>query len=235
MVTHSGPNSQFSGESLAIIKTAQRALTELDRQSDKAWTYWKQVGAGFVEIRTLAMREAGTNSPYGRAYTGAYARLLTHFKLGEKLKDPGDRQKLVAVMDNLPAIEAWLGKLTKEQRRWTHPTSIYRNWQKSLVPPKNYAGASAKEQKEAVQDALTDKVIALGKEKAQLQRETYRPVKFDSKEEAEEFADTLGNYSAIMLRDILIKRYPLQLPKVIPSDDAYADLPPVRLPSQEAE
>jgi hypothetical protein len=187
---------------------------ELDKQTDKAWTYWKQVGAGFVEIRTLAMQEAGTNRPYGRAYTAAYARLLAHFKLADRIKDPGDRQKLVAVMDNLPAIEAWLGKLTKEERRWTHPTSIYRNWQKSLMPPRKYEGAAAQQSKEAVNDALTDKVIALGKENARLARESLKPIRFNNDEEVEQFLDTLENYWAMRLRDMLNKRYPAPMPKV---------------------
>jgi len=117
-------------ESLVIIKRGQKALKDLDK--DKNWHSWLQVGEAIVECRTLAMRQAGGNAPYGRAYTAAFGYLMEHYKFVEHIKDKADRQKLVAIMDNLPDIEAWRATLSKDdRRRWNHPTTVYRQWQKA--------------------------------------------------------------------------------------------------------
>jgi hypothetical protein len=117
-------------ESLAIIKRGQRALTELDK--DKNWHSWLQVGEAIVECRRLAMLEAGTNAPYGRGYTAAFGRLMDHYKFAERIKDKADRQKLVAIMDNLPDVEAWRATLSPDdKRRWNHPTTVFRQWEKA--------------------------------------------------------------------------------------------------------
>jgi hypothetical protein len=121
--------SMFSTASLEIIRGAHQAFNKMDKNADKNWENIKLAGAGFIEMRRLAMVEAGTNRPYGRAYTAAYGRLLEASKLDERIKDKGDRQKLIELMDNLPAIEDWRATLPKEdRRRWNHPTTIFRHW-----------------------------------------------------------------------------------------------------------
>ena len=42
------------------------------------------------------------------------------------IKDKADRQKLVAIMDNLPEVEPRRATLSPDKRRWNHPTTVYR-------------------------------------------------------------------------------------------------------------
>jgi hypothetical protein len=117
-------------ESLVIIKRGQKAFKDLDK--DKNWHSWLQVGEAIMECRLTAMRHAGVNAPFGRGYTAAYAYLMEHYKFAEQIKDKGDRQKLVAIMENLPAVEAWRAGLSPEdKRRWNHPTTVFRQWDKA--------------------------------------------------------------------------------------------------------
>src|SRR3974390_636529 len=110
----------ITADSLAIIKRGQRALTDLDK--DRNWHSWLQVGEAIVECRSLAMRQAGVNAPYGRGYTTAFCYLMEHYKFADRIKDKADRQKLVAIMDNLPDVEAWRATLSADdKRRWNHP------------------------------------------------------------------------------------------------------------------
>lgn len=228
MAQYRSPSLAVSAESMAIIKTAKRALDELDKQTHKAWTYWKQVGAGFIELRTIAMREAETNKPYGKAYTSAFARLLEHFHFADRIKDPGDRQKLVAVIDNLPAVEAWLATLPAEdRRRWTHPTTIYRHWQKSLTPPRAYEG-KAPADKRVVEETLTEAVDSLRKENVQLKIDANKRCDVDLMRSSIEDIEAwlrmriLPEHKGRRLRDVLIELYPRLLPLVPvthPDDD----------------
>jgi hypothetical protein len=220
--------SDFPENSLEIIREAHHALNQMDKQAIKSWDFWKQVGAGLVEVRRLAMARAMTNAPYGRGYTAAHAPILAASKLDQRIKDKGDRQKLIAVMDNLPAVEAWLETLSKEdRRRWTHPTTVYKKWQESLRPPGDYKDKdNPKDRKEAIEDALADKNVALTKENAELKMTAYHPKSFADDEEMENYLDTVGHYWALRMRDMLNKRYPAQtpMPKVQPTtDDASED------------
>jgi hypothetical protein len=119
--------SAMTPDSLVIIKRGQSALRRLDK--DRNWEDWIQVGYAVVECRAVAMREAGTNRPYGPAYTKAYASLMAHYHFTDKLKDKSDRSRLVEIMDNLPTVTAWRQGLTSDERRkYTHPTTVFRYW-----------------------------------------------------------------------------------------------------------
>jgi hypothetical protein len=119
--------SAMTSDSLAIIKRGQSALRRLDK--DRNWEDWIQVGYAVVECRSVAMREAGANRPFGPAYTKSYASLMEHYRFTEKLKDKSDRSRLVEIMDNLPAVTAWRQGLTPDERRkYTHPTTVFRYW-----------------------------------------------------------------------------------------------------------
>ena len=117
-------------EQLAEIRRAQAALKRLD--SDRNWRDWEIVGDGVMAIRQIAMHESGVNRPYGRGYTEAFGRLWTHYKFADRIKDPGDRSRLIDVMENLPAIQAWRQQLSADdRRRWTHPSTVWREYQKA--------------------------------------------------------------------------------------------------------
>jgi hypothetical protein len=121
---------EISAESLAIIRDGQAALRFLDR--DKTWEAWVRIGKAFMEVRTVAMQRAGTNRPFGPLYRDLFGRLLRQFKFIERIKDSGDRARLVEVMENLPEIETWRNGLTNdERRRWNHPTTVLREYKKA--------------------------------------------------------------------------------------------------------
>lgn len=120
----------MTSESLHIIRRGVAALKRLD--SDKNWLDWLQVGEAIVECRNVAMREAETNQPFGPRYRTAFARLMQHYHFSERLKDKSDRSKLVAIMDNLPAVEAWRSQLpADDKRKWNHPATVWREYQKA--------------------------------------------------------------------------------------------------------
>jgi hypothetical protein len=209
----------FSEASLDIIRDSHKAFDQLDRQAEKSWEYYKRAGAGFILIRQLAMREAGTNRPFGRLYTAAYAKLLAASKLDERVKDKADRQKLLMVMDNVDAIEEWRKKQDPEGKRWTHPSTIWKKWQASQVPPRKYEG-KAPAVKEITEEALTDKVANLRTENSRLKIEAGKRCDVDlmhsDDADLEQWLRSriLSEHRARRLRDLLIELYPLPLPRV---------------------
>jgi hypothetical protein len=213
--------SDFPEGSLGIIRATHHAPNQQDKLVHRNWELTKEVGAGLVEVRRLAMSRAMTNSPYGRAYTAAHAQLLEASKLDLRIKDKGDRQKLVALMDNLPAVEKWLESLSEEdRRRWNHPTTIFRKWQDSLRPPRDYTDKAPAAPKQVVEETLTDAVDALRKENVQLKNEARKRCDVDL------LHSPVGDVSAWLrrrvlsphdlrvLRDVLLELEPLPLPKV---------------------
>lgn len=114
-------------ESLKVIRRGQAALKRLD--SDRNWRDWLEVGDAIMECRRLAMQESGTNRPFGPRYKAAFSRLMQHYHFTEKLKHAPDRSNLVAIMENLPAVEAWREQLDpSDKRRWNHPTTVWREF-----------------------------------------------------------------------------------------------------------
>jgi hypothetical protein len=213
--------SDFPEESLTIIRAAHAALNQQDKMAHKNWELTKQVGAGLVEVRRLAMSRAMTNSPYGRAYTAIHPQILAASKLDQRIKDAGDRQKLIELMDNLPAVEKWLEGLSPEdRRRWNHPTTIHRHWKASLRPPRTYEDAAPAAPKQVVEETLTAAVDALRKENARLTVEAGKRCDIDLLHSDVESIEKwlrmriLNEHKARRLRDILNELYPLPLPKV---------------------
>jgi hypothetical protein len=153
-----------------------------------------------------------------------------YWLLDQRIKDPGDRQKLIELMDNLPAVEAWRDKQSPEdRRRWTHPTTIHRHWKASLRPPGDYKGKPTAAQREVLEETLTDKVDALRKENAQMKIEAGKRCDVDllhsdrATKEKWFRARIMPEHEARWLRDILLELYPLPLPKVQPTTDDPAE------------
>lgn len=122
---------EISAELMAIIRDGQAALRWLDR--DKTWEAWLRIGKAFMEVRNVAMHSAGTNRPFGPRYRDVFGRLLMQFKFTERIKDSGDRARLVEVMENLPEIERWRNGLTADERReWNHPTTVLRRYKAAI-------------------------------------------------------------------------------------------------------
>ena len=90
-----------------IVRQGQAAWRRLKRSS-KSWDGWKAVGHALLEGRAIAMRKAGTTSPSGGGYSGAFNDWLTYHRFE---MSPSDRAKLLVVMEILPAVEAWRASL----------------------------------------------------------------------------------------------------------------------------
>ena len=119
-----------------ITRTGREALKRLD--SDRNWPDWLAVGKAILIGREECKQQCGladTNLPagsWGRAYNRAFGEWLAKEKLD---LDKGNSSRLLEVMDNLPAIEAWLMTLTlPERRRLNHPSIVLRKWKVATQP-----------------------------------------------------------------------------------------------------
>ena len=107
-----------------------KTLRWLDR--DKTWEAWLRIGKAFQEVRNVAMKSVGVNRPFGPRYRALFPLLMQRFKFTDRIRDSGDRARLVEVMEILPEIEAWRNGLTDdERRRWNHPTTVLREYKKA--------------------------------------------------------------------------------------------------------
>ena len=111
-----------------IVRQGQAAWRRLKRSS-KSWDDWKAVGHALLEGRAIAMRNAGTTSPSGGGYSGAFNDWLTYHRFE---MSPSDRAKLLVVMEILPAVEAWRASLKPLQRaRLNSPGSTLHRYRKA--------------------------------------------------------------------------------------------------------
>jgi vacuolar-type H+-ATPase subunit I/STV1 len=100
-------------------------------KKEESWEDWLKVGQAHIAGRALAMQRAGvtTNVPRGTGYKREFGKWLAEYKFDDI--DKGDRSRLFAVMENLPAIEAWRKTLTQTERlKLNHPSTVLRKWKK---------------------------------------------------------------------------------------------------------
>ena len=117
-----------------IVRQGQAAWRRLKRGS-KSWDDWKAVGHALLEGRAIAMRNAGTTSPSGGGYSGAFNDWLTYHRFE---MSPTDRAKLLVVIEILPTVEAWRATLTPLQRaRLNSPGSMLHRFRRAtgIKPP----------------------------------------------------------------------------------------------------
>jgi hypothetical protein len=106
-------------------------------KDDATWSDWLAIGQALAIGRQDAMAAAGTNAPSGKGYNIAFGEWLARHHFDDI--DKGDRSRLLDVMSNLPAIEAWRARLPQTDRlRLNHPNSVLRKWKADTVvkPPK---------------------------------------------------------------------------------------------------
>jgi hypothetical protein len=109
------------------IKQGQESWQRHIHKGDATWNDWTAIGAALLIGRQDAMATAETEQPIGSRYNSEFGSWLAHHHFDNI--DKGDRIRLIEVIDNLPAIEAWLATLTQTARlRLNHPSSILRKW-----------------------------------------------------------------------------------------------------------
>jgi hypothetical protein len=140
------------------IKQGQESWQRHIHKGDATWNDWMAIGAALLIGRQDAMAAAETEQPIGSRYNFEFGSWLARHHFDNI--DKGDRSRLIEVIDNLPAIEAWRATLTQTARlRLNHPSSILRKWK-----------AAATEVKEP-QPTLRNIVADLSEDNAKLKRE----------------------------------------------------------------
>ena len=80
------------------------------------------------------MRAAGTNQPYGKAYTRAFGDWLAERQWTKNI-DKGTRSVLLWVADHRSEIEAWRETLAQNERaKLNHPTALKRRYDAAHKP-----------------------------------------------------------------------------------------------------
>jgi hypothetical protein len=104
-----------------------KAWARVKKERKRRWSEWMIIGEGMVEGRNWAIRQAGSNGPEGKGYNLAFAEWLTRYKVDDM--DKSDRAKLLQLMEERPAVEAWRADLPDEERlNLNNPTSVWRKW-----------------------------------------------------------------------------------------------------------
>jgi len=113
-------------------EAGQRAWARL--KTSQTWSDWKVLGAAIAEGRTVAMAEAKTNKPEGRRYNEAFSAWLIKYGFADLEK--ATRARLLACMENLDAIEAWLAQQEITKRlRLNHPVTVWNAWKRATAKP----------------------------------------------------------------------------------------------------
>jgi hypothetical protein len=110
-----------------LIKQGQESWQRHIHKGDATWNDWMAIGAALLIGRQDAMAAAETEQPIGSRYNSEFGSWLAHHHFDNI--DKGDRSRLIEVIDNLSAIQAWRATLTQTARlRLNHPSSILRKW-----------------------------------------------------------------------------------------------------------
>jgi len=115
---------------------------EIVRQSDAAfvrlrqtWCSWKQVRAGLVVLRDLAMRETGANDPKSKLYKNRFHELLEVRAYCAAKMEPSVRKALLQCAEPAPKIDEWHDHLDEYRRqRLNHPVNVLRAFRESQKP-----------------------------------------------------------------------------------------------------
>jgi hypothetical protein len=121
-----------------IAKRGTEAWKRVKKSRDLA--DWWIVGEALQVLQEEAMNAAGipvgsNHPPTGAAYNAVMGELLQCYKLDDI--DKGDRSRLLKMMEQRPAIEAWHRSLPLSHRlKLNHPSTVMRHWAKASEPPK---------------------------------------------------------------------------------------------------
>jgi hypothetical protein len=140
------------------VRRGQEAWQRHIQKGDATWDDWMAIGDALLIGRQDAMAAAKTNQPIGSRYNSKFGRWLARHHFDNI--DKGDRRRLIEVIENRPAIEAWRETLTQTVRlRLSHPSSVLQKWKADT------------EGKEPKPRTLRDSVANLSEDNAKLKRE----------------------------------------------------------------
>jgi hypothetical protein len=108
-------------------KLAEEAIGRI--RGGAHWLDWMMVGDWLAVGQVKAMRLAGTNRPYGKAFTRAFGLWLKEHPTMNDI-DSGTRSHLLWAIDRRSEIEAWREKLVPNERaKLNHPTAVKRRFE----------------------------------------------------------------------------------------------------------
>lgn len=107
----------------AAISAGREAWKRLQDRERTTWDDWLTVGRALVIGRVECMRIAGTDTPSGGKY---------NYVANQWLRENGftdicaqERHRIVKIIENLPAVEAWRATLSPEDRRTLNHPSLW--------------------------------------------------------------------------------------------------------------
>jgi hypothetical protein len=119
----------------AAIEAGREAWQRLREAPRATWTDWLMVARALIIGRTEALELANTNRPVGTRYNAAMGRWLRETGLADVSAQ--ERYRLLLVLENLPAIEAWRAGLDDAQRRrLNHPGAVWHGWRRAVAEPR---------------------------------------------------------------------------------------------------
>ena len=103
-------------------------------KKDAHWTDWMFIADGIAVGQAKAMRAAGTNRPYGKAFTRAMGSWLKDRPWANRY-DKGTRSNLLWCADHRSEIDAWRDTLAQNERaKLNHPTALKRRYDAAHRP-----------------------------------------------------------------------------------------------------
>lgn len=127
----------------ADIESGLAAWARIRERSKATFSDWIEVGRMLIAGRSLCMKRANCNSPYGPGYQRFIREWLEQHGLQEI--DSHERRGAIVCVENFAEIEAWRSKLSAvEQRRCNHPNSILAHWRRNTRPVRSGPKTSVK-------------------------------------------------------------------------------------------
>jgi hypothetical protein len=109
----------------ATIESGRAAWGRIKERHRVTWDDWLCVGRALVIGRIECMKAAGTNIPKGGKYNYVANQWLAEHGFADVCAQ--ERSRIIKIIDNLPAVEAWRATLPlEEQRKINHPSLWFR-------------------------------------------------------------------------------------------------------------
>ncbi len=212
-----------------VIKRGEIAIRRLTRETGSRDVHdWWDVAEAWKMGRDEAIRRAGSNGPYGETYRHLIGDwLVKHPKFADDCIPSSTRANLIEMQENRIEIQAWYATVPlKKRMKINSPSAILKHWKKSKEPPGPVWESPEQpppDKKADRSDHLAlqrDKIDQQTKEIAKLQIAAAKRCEVDlehsTAEAILEFIRLGGidAHKAKVLRDGLLKLYPLPFPKV---------------------
>jgi len=148
-------------EYLGRIREANKAIARVTGRTEKNFADWWIIAEGFLEIRHAASVMTGTDDIQNPNYKKQFSALVGRTKL--TVVDAVTRSKLMDLAVHRRDVDLWWSTLTPEQRlKWSHPTTVWKNWKAANKPKKPFPDTKGKKTDEFEPSTMEEVDAALG-------------------------------------------------------------------------